>query len=173
MRKILATLLCTAALFAAEAPRRAPGFALMDTKGQMHDLFDYRGKVVILEFTQTTCPYCAAFTSVLSQVQQKYGSKVAILAVANPPDDPSKMSAYISGHKIEYPMMFDCGQMAYSYLQNMAFDLPQVFLIDASGMIKNHFGYGPLTRDIFEGNGLMSEIDRLLPAAAAPRQKKK
>lgn len=175
MRKILATLLCAAALFAAGALRRAPGFTLPDLKGQMYDLFDYRGKVVILEFMQTTCAHCAAFAPILSRVEQKYGSKVAILAVVNPPDDQGKVSAYLSGHKVGYPVLFDCGQVAYSYVQQKtSFELPLVFLIDAKGMIQNEFVYGPLTQNIFEGNGLMGEIDRLLSsgAPAAPPKKK-
>jgi thiol-disulfide isomerase/thioredoxin len=174
MRKLLATLLCAAALFAAAAPRRAPGFTLPDLKGKMHDLFDYRGKTVILEFMQTTCSHCAAFAPVLNQVAQKYGDKVVILAVVNPPDDQGKVSGYVSGHKVAYPMLFDCGQVAYSYLQTTSFDLPQVFLIDANGMIRSQYVYGPLTRDIFEGGALMGEIDRLLPARApaAPPKKK-
>lgn len=174
MRKILATLLCATALFAAGALRRAPGFTLPDLKGQMYDLFDYRGKVVILVFMQTTCSHCAAFAPTLSQVEQKYGGKVAVLAVVNPPDDQGKVSAYVSGHKVGHPVLFDCGQVAYSYVQQKtSFELPLVFLIDARGMIRNEFAYGPLTHDIFEGKGLMPEIDRLLPAGAPPAPPKK
>jgi peroxiredoxin len=172
MRKILVALLCTAALFAAETNRRAPGFALPDLKGQMHDLADFRGKPVVLEFMQTTCPHCAAFTTVLSQVAQKYGDRVGIIAVVNPPDDQGKVSAYISGHKITYPILFDCGQMAYSYLQKTSFDLPQVYLIDANGVIRSEFVYDPINHDIFEGNALMPEIEKLL-ASRAPAGKKK
>ena len=69
MRTVLTILLCAAALFAADALRRAPGFALMDSKGQLHDLADYRGKVVVLEFMQTTCPHCAGFAPTLQKAQ--------------------------------------------------------------------------------------------------------
>ena len=73
MRVILATLICAAAVFAAEPGQRAPGFALMDSKGDIVDLYDFRGKPVIVEFMQTTCPHCASFVSVLDKVQQKFG----------------------------------------------------------------------------------------------------
>jgi hypothetical protein len=55
----------------------------------------------------------------------------------------------------------------------MRFDTPSVFLIDASGTIKNDWGYSLTTRDIFEGNALMSEIDSLLAGKATPRKTKK
>jgi peroxiredoxin len=168
MRTILAILLCTAAVAAASenSGRRAPGFALPDSTMRVYDLADYRGKVVVLEFMQTTCAHCAPFADVLERVQKKYGDKVAVLAVANSSgDNLNSVAQFIAGHGITYPVLFDAGQMAYSYLRSMKFDTPHVFLIDDRGRIGNDWGYGLTTRDIFEGNGLMSEIDSLLPKA--------
>ena len=176
MRTISTVLLCTAALFAAgdNSGRRAPGFALPDAQMQVYDLADYRGKIVVLELLQTTCGHCAAFADVLERVQQKYGDKVAILAVVNSRgDDQNAVAKYIAGHRVTYPVLFDAGQMAYSYVRSMSFDTPHVFLIDARGTIENDWGYSLITHDIFEGNGLMSEIDSLLAGKAAPRKTKK
>ncbi|MBZ5583747.1 MAG: TlpA family protein disulfide reductase, partial [Acidobacteriia bacterium] len=120
MRKriFLSLLLSAVGLVAGEnAGRRAPGFALPDSDLKLHDLADYRGKVILLEFMQTDCDHCAAFVPVLAAVQQKYGDKVAILAVANGQhDDSNKVRQYIAGHKIAYPVLFDQGQMEYSYI---------------------------------------------------------
>jgi thiol-disulfide isomerase/thioredoxin len=157
-----ASLISTSTLFAADASRRAPGFSLPDVQTEQHDLADYRGKVVILEFMQTTCPHCAAFTEVLSQVQQKYGDRVAIISVVNPPDDQPRVRPYIAAHRITWPVVFDCGQVAYSYLRAPSFDIPHVFLIDTNGEIREDFGYTPATRDIFEGKGIFSHLDALL-----------
>jgi peroxiredoxin len=173
---IVAVLLCTAALFAGgeNSGRRAPGFALPDSKMQVYDLADYRGKIVLLEFMQTSCAHCAAFADVLGRVQRKYGDKVAILAVVNSAaDNQNTVAQYISGHGITYPVLFDAGQMAYSYLLKMRFDTPHAFLIDASGTIRNDWDYSLITRDIFEGDGLMAEIDNLLPGKAAAQKTKK
>jgi thiol-disulfide isomerase/thioredoxin len=171
MRKLLTTLFCVLALGAAD--RRAPGFAITDSQLKVHDLADYRGKPVILEFMQTTCPHCAEFASVLQQIQQKYGEKVAIVAVVEQPDNTSTVAQYIAGHKVTYPVLFDCGQVGYSYVLSQTMQFPHVFLIDADGMIRRDYAYGPLSRDIFEGNGLMGEIDRLLPGGGAPKKTKK
>ena len=107
----------------------------------------------------------------LDKVQQKYGERVAILAIATPPDTFDTVGQFIAGHKITYPVLFDMGQAAYSYLLVQRFDLPQVFLIDAKGMIQQHYEYGLLTRDIFECNGLLTEVERLLLAGAGARKK--
>jgi len=165
MRTTIAALLCAAALCAADASRRAPGFSLPDSKGQQHDLADYRGKVVVLEFMQTACPHCGAFAGILNQVQQKYGDRVAILSVVNPPDDQRSISSFIGSHKIMYPILMDCGQMAYSYLRAPSFDIPHVYLIDANGGVAEEFGYSNNTADIFEGKGLFAHLDALLKGA--------
>ena len=157
-----ASVISASGLFAADASRRAPGFSLPDVKTEQHDLADYRGKVVILEFMQTTCPHCNAFAEILEQVQQKYGDRVAIISVVNPPDDQPKVRPFLAAHRITYPVLFDCGQVAYSYLRAPSFDIPHVYLIDASGGIREDFGYTPATRDIFEGKGIFSHLDALL-----------
>jgi peroxiredoxin len=174
MKKLVATLLCGVALFAAGPLRRAPGFCLIDTNGQWHDLADYRGKVVLVEFMQTTCPHCANFSTVLNGLKQKYGDKLAVLAIANPPvDNPQTMAQFVSGHKLTYPLLLDQGQVAYSYVRAPSLDLPTVYLVDADGMIRNSWVNGVLTKDIFEGNGLSREIDKLLVGAPATAPAKK
>src|ERR1035438_10384 len=115
MKTIVATLLCGAALFAAGPLRRAPGFCLIDTSGQWQDLADYHGKIVLVEFMQTTCPHSAAFSTVLSGLKLKFGDKLAILAIANPPvDNPQTMAQFVKDHKLAYPLLLDQGQAAYS-----------------------------------------------------------
>ena len=43
-----------------------------------------------------------------------------------------------------------------------------VYLIDGNGIIRSEFGYGPMTKEVFEGKGLFAEIDRLLAGATQP-----
>ena len=173
MKRVLGLLLCTLALFAAGPLRRAPGFCLIDTTGQWQDLADYRGKIVLVEFMQTTCPHCANFSSILNGLKFKYGEKLAILAVANPPDTPQAMAQFVSGHKLAYPLLYDQGQVAASYVRSTSLDLPAVYLIDTNGMIRNSWQNGVLTKDIFEGQGLVREIDRLVAGAPAAAPAKK
>ena len=162
MRTLIAGLLCVMALSGADQGRRAPGFALLDAKMKLHDLYDYRGKPVIIEFMLTSCPHCMAFTSVLEKVQKKYGDKVAILSIANPPDNFNSITRFVDTNKITYPVMLDIGQVAYSYMLKGSFSQPQLFIVDGNGIIYNHFEYAPSNHDIFEGNGLMNELDRLM-----------
>ena len=173
MKRILTLLFCAGmALTAQQALRRAPGFALPDgITGQIRDLYDYRGKVVVLEFMKTTCPHCANFADILGQAQLKYGDRVTILSVANTNDDnPASVKQYAMGHKVTYPILFDLGQMAYSYVQKPSMDLPHVYVIDQNGYIRSDYAYGITTRDIFEGHALLTEIDRVLNAVNSSKK---
>ena len=44
-------------LSAAEIGKPAPGFTLSDIQGKSHSLSDFKGKVVVLEWTNPECPY--------------------------------------------------------------------------------------------------------------------
>jgi peroxiredoxin len=168
MRYLLALLASTAMLLASGelSGRRAPGFSLPDLRGQQHDLQDLRGKIVIIDIIQTTCPHCQQLAGLLKKVEAKYGDKVAVLTFALPPDTASTVARFVAEHQVSSPVLFDCGQASASYLkagpQNPKVSVPHLFLIDGEGMIRNDFGYDFDTRNIFEGDGLNIEIDRLL-----------
>ncbi len=151
--------------------RRAPGFALPDSAARMHDPQDYRGKVLIVDFMQVGCPHCVKFSAILEQARVRYGEKIAVLSIVNPPSDAKGVAAYITQNNVKNPILFDCGQVAFSYLRpspaNPSIIIPHVFLIDGAGMIRNDFTYGADSTTIFEGAGLFTEIDKLLGAKPA------
>ena len=164
---LIATLaaLVSAAAFGQTA--RAPGFSLPDLNMNQHDLQDYRGKIVVLDIMRTECPHCIPFAKVLEDVKTSYKGKVVVLALVMPPDDHNKVAAFIDRSKITYPFLFDCGQVAYSYirpdaLRGAAVTTPHVYLIDANGIIRGDWVYGPQTTDVFQGKGLNTAIDKLL-----------
>ena len=87
-----------------------------------------------------------------------------MLSIVNPPSDQKGVTDYISKNKITSPILFDCGQVAFSYLKPSSpqITIPHVFLIDEAGVIKNDFSFGPANAAIFEGKGLFTEIDKML-----------
>ena len=147
--------------------RRAPGFALPDL-GYTHtyDLQDYRGKVVVLDIMSTTCPHCMLMSTTLEQVRSKYGEKVQVLSVVLPPDTADTVAKYIKTNNITVPILYDMGQMTISYFNakpgQSQINVPHIFLIDKQGMIRNDFAYDEPNRSVFEGPGLIKEIDKLI-----------
>jgi peroxiredoxin len=165
MRLITLIALCSAGLFAAGelSGRRAPSFSLPDAQGRQHDILDYRGKVLIIDFMKTNCPHCQTLSGVLENLKQQYGDKVAVLSVVNYPEDsPQTVAAYVAQRKMKTPVLFDCGSVAVAYMKTTSFSTPHVFVIDANGTIRNDYSYGPMTASIFEGKGLSVEVDKLL-----------
>ncbi|MDP9055455.1 MAG: TlpA family protein disulfide reductase [Acidobacteriota bacterium] len=123
--------------------RRAPGFSLADSKFQQHDPQDYRGKVMIIDFMQTTCPVCVRLTDALREVKATYGDKVAILSITTLPDTFEKADRFSVEHRISWPVLFDSGQVMMSYLNvtpaHPQVKFPHLFIVDASGTIRYDF----------------------------------
>jgi len=160
--------LSTSMLFGAGelSHRRAPGFSLPDAVQQQHDLADYRGKYVIIEFMQSKCPHCVTFAEIIEKLMIKYRTKVQSLSIVLPPDNLTTVQAYIKEHNVTIPVLFDCSQVAASYLKlgpsTPRVFFPHAFLIDPNGTIINDWVYGEDTKPIFEGDALAKELDRVL-----------
>ena len=168
MRSFLCLLVCATSLLASGelSGRRAPGFSLPDMNLKQYDPADYRGKILLIEFMKTNCPHCERFAGILEEVASKYRGQVEVLSVVNWGDNATTVKKYIEEKKISVPVLFDCGQMASSYFkatpQNPNFSVPHLFIIDAQGMIQDDYGYSPLTKGVFEGRDLFTELDRML-----------
>jgi peroxiredoxin len=155
-------LIMALALFAAGdySNRRAPGFSLADSHFQQHDPQDYHGKVVLIDFMQTTCPVCTHLAETLVQVKSKYGDKIAILSVLTLPDSYQTVDRFAAEHKISWPMLLDSGQVMASYLRvtpaNPTVRFPHLFIVDGNGTIRSDF------EGAEEAAAISAEIDKLL-----------
>ena len=144
MRSFVFALLLTLPLIGAnQAGRRAPSFALPDSQMKYHDILDYRGKVLIIEFMQTNCPHCLETAKMLEQVKAKYRDRISILQVVNPPDTLQTVASFVARTKATSPFVFDSGQVTASYVmasaQNPSVDVPQLFIIDPQGIIRANY----------------------------------
>ncbi len=152
--------------------RRAPGFTLPDIQLKYHDLADYRGRVVVLNIMNVGCPHCTAFSKVLGAAEKKYGPRLKVLSIVNPPDNQNAVRGYLIKNQVSTTILFDCGQAAASYLKvdssNPTFDVPHFFVIDRDGMIREDYGYNLLQKSFFESEGIYKILDKYVskPAAA-------
>ncbi len=142
MRKLVFIGCLLAAMASAQnlSGRRAPGFSLPDSAFNGHDLADYRGKWLLIDFMRTDCPHCKALSKLLELERGKLGGKVEVLSVViAPPDNQATVKNYIAETKITNPIVFDQGQVALSYFKatpaNPSFDTPHLFAIDPNGNI--------------------------------------
>jgi peroxiredoxin len=164
MLKFSAALVCAALSLTGQnlSGRRAPSFALPDSKLQSHDILDSRGHWVLLDFMKTDCPHCRDLSKKLEGVKGRLGAKVEVLSILiAPPETIASVSKYVSELKITSPFLFDQGQVAVTYFratpQNPAFDTPHLFAIDPNGMIVKDWSQAGV-----EAPGFQAELEQLL-----------
>src|SRR3984957_562871 len=122
MLKFSAALLCAALLLTGQpqnlSGRRAPSFALPDSKLQSHDILDSRGHWVLLDFMKTDCPHCKDLSKKLEGVKGRFGAKVEVLSILiAPPETTATVAKYIQELRITSPFLFDQGQVAITYFR--------------------------------------------------------
>lgn len=87
-RFTIASLICSALLITAlvspvkalNTGSKAPNFTLTDTNGQSHSLADFKGKTVVLEWTNPDCPFVKKHynTNNMQTLQKEYTGKGVI-----------------------------------------------------------------------------------------------
>jgi len=164
MRKLffVICMLAAVALGQGLSGRRAPGFSLPDPNFAQHDLADYHGKWLFIEFMNTNCPHCKALSKLLESKKADYGAKFAVLEVViTPPETQVTVSQYIADNKITNPIVFDQGQMALSYFKatpaHANIDTPHLFAIDPNGNIVHDW-----TQAEVEDKGFPAVLDALV-----------
>jgi len=117
--------------------KTAPSFSLVDQAGKTHNLSNYVGKVVVLEWTNPGCPfvvrhYEAGTMKKLAEGTAKDG--VVWLAVNSSHfTKPSETKAWAKKHGHSFPTLHDPdGKVGKSY---GAKTTPHMFVIDQKGMV--------------------------------------
>lgn len=151
------------------AGKRIASFTLPDSQARYHDVLDYRGKILLIDIMKTDCPHCATFSKVLERVKARYGDRIHILSVVNPPDNQQTVAAYVARNKITTPILFDFGQAVAAMLnitpQNPTIKLPTLLVVGPDGVIREDFVYDESRKGIFQGDGLFKVLDKLLAAS--------
>ena len=138
----------TGALFAGEAaaPHKAPELAFTIPEQGQKLLSQYRGKVVALEFIQTTCPQCQAASKIMTRLQQEYGSRgFQALDVAINTTDTQVVQTFEKEFQVGFPVGYTPQDQMMAFMGfTMAdrFVVPQLILIDRKGYI--HYQTPPL-----------------------------
>lgn len=100
-----------------------PKIILKDQNGKEHNLSNYKGKVVFINFWATWCGYCVEELPYLEKVAKDYADDVAVLGISAPksdlapknPDIPKeKIIEFLRKKKITYPVLFDESGKVYA-----------------------------------------------------------
>jgi len=86
----------------------APPFILKDLKGKAVSLKDYRGKVVLLNFTTTWCPYCKKDLPNLKKFHESMRARkdfVLLSIFVN--ESPKRVGIFAQKNNLPYTVLVD------------------------------------------------------------------
>jgi len=98
---------------------KMPNIVLYDQYGKKHNLEEYKGKVVVINFWATWCGYCVQELPEFEKVYKEFGSNkkdVIILGVAGPKtkENPNnvdvekdKIISFLKKKNVTYPTLMD------------------------------------------------------------------
>lgn len=166
-----------------QVPRKAPELAFNVPGHGQELLSNQRGKVVALEFIETTCPHCQAWTKVMKKFQSEYGSRgfqvleVAVNALEDGGGTSQGANQVVTGFARQFGVNFPVGwvskaQMAsFMEYSESRFVVPQLALIDREGVIReqtSQLGDGNYEQ-VMNEQALRQHIEALLGAGRRRR----
>ena len=162
-RKLIMVLmfaLMSFSLFAAKSNKnedvKVPNIVLQDQYGKKHNLADYKGKVVVINFWATWCGYCVREMPDFEKVYKEFGSNskdVIIIGIAGPKSklnanniDVSKeeVTAFLKKKNITYPTLMDETGKTFADYGVRAF--PTTYVINKKGFLEGYVS-GAITAD--------------------------
>jgi len=87
-------------------PGHAAGFLLEDIQGKTHQLADYRGKWVLVNFWATWCTPCLSEIPELTSLHDAHKSKdLFVIGIAIESGSSRKVADFAKAHGISYPVV--------------------------------------------------------------------
>ena len=107
-----------------------PNFKLTDLSGKPLSTDQLAGRVVLVEFWATWCPPCRSTLQWLGDLQQKYGDRIAVLALAvESPDDQVRSTVKSLSPNLKWAIADAPTAAAFGDITSV----PTMFLFDPSG----------------------------------------
>lgn len=114
-----------------EVGKKAADFTLKNLKGQEVSLSDYEGKIVLLNFWTTTCPFCIQEMPDMQKLSDE-NEDLVVLAV-DVMEDEEKVRTYIEEGGYDFEVILDeKGDLAKTYLISA---YPTTYFVDKEGIL--------------------------------------
>lgn len=113
-----------------------PEFNLPDLSGRQHNISEWRGKVLVINFWATWCPPCRKEIPDFIALQEHYAAQgVQFIGIAL--EDRAPVAEYSAAGKINYPILLggDNGISLAHQLGNNVDAVPYTLVVDKQGQI--------------------------------------
>jgi peroxiredoxin len=161
--------------FAANVPRPSPEFVIRQVDGNQKLLSNYKGKVIALEFLQTTCPHCQNCSAIMNKLLKEYGPRgFQPLGVAFNDMATLLVPDYIKQLGLDFPVGVATRDEVLTYLQFPMVQrmyVPTLVFIDRKGVIRAQYNGDDEFFKNEEAN-MRAMIEKLLNEPAAGAGKK-
>lgn len=160
--------------------RKSPEFTIAEGPGKTMQLSSFKGKVVVMEFLFVKSQHCMRVAATLNKLNHELGAGgfQAVGIVFDPPNTPQTgeqlLPVVVDSLKLTYPLGYASKGAVDSYLGrsgNEVLNIPQVVVIDRTGMIRATSGGRGGDPALEDENSLRTLIEGLLNEGAAGRKK--
>jgi thiol-disulfide isomerase/thioredoxin len=112
----------------------APKLSLKDLDGKPHDLAQYRGKVVVLNFWATWCAPCVKEMPALQRLADRLAGEKFVLITVNFGESETQIRPFIEKLGVRFPVWIDRDMSATQAWVDKG--LPTTFVIDSGQKIR-------------------------------------
>jgi peroxiredoxin len=112
----------------------APDFELPDLAGQLHQLSNYRRRIVVLNFWSAECPHSERTDRYLLDLLERWEGQVVMLSVAANRSESAQRVAEAAETRRLPRLLFDSEQIVANLYE--AVTTPHVFVIDRAGILR-------------------------------------
>lgn len=114
----------------------APDFTVQDSERKV-TLSDFRGKVVVLNFWQASCPPCIEETPSLVQLQQRLRDKGVVVLGVSWDEDADLYHKFLKYYNIDFVTVREPdAKTAHLY---GTLKIPETYVIDREGKVRRKF----------------------------------
>ncbi len=111
-----------------------PPLALTDINGKRHDLKDYAGKVVMVQFWATYCAPCIKEMPSVERLKAHLSGKPFAILAVNMGEGESEVRDFLKKLKVDFTILMDGDAQAIGDWK--VFVAPSTFIIDTQGKIR-------------------------------------
>ena len=134
-----------------------PPLVLPDLNGKPHDLADYRGRVVLVNFWATWCPPCVHEMPSMQRLNEKMAGKPFAILAVDMAETEADVKKFMAKVKVDFTILMDRDGKVLQRWKVFAF--PTSFLVSPDGKIRYAL-FGPLEWD---SEDVVRIIEGLLP----------
>lgn len=129
-------------------------FKLVDLEGNVHELSDYKGKPVVINFWGSFCPPCVEEMPEFEQQYQKWKDKGLTILAINLSEDRLSVDNFVRNFNLSYPILRDVNRKTEKSYGLRSY--PTTFFVNEDGKIEEIMVGGMTQQDIDE------RVERLL-----------